>query len=268
MNGNTFYARTAFWLAFALTLSPGHAQTQEAAATFVTVNGEAQSTRVAEVLLREQLARGAANSPELQAAVKDSLIRQTLMAQEASKEGLDRQPVVQAQIALTRQSILAQAWQQKFLQEVRLQEEDIKAEYERQIRLLGLREYRIRHILVQEEATAKLLLEKVSSGTSIADMAAEYSRDQATRSQGGLTEWTSQGLLLPTIGTAVEGLQPGQWVPVPVASPAGWHVVQLDQSRPYVAPDIEKVRPQLVQALRQQRLQEKLSSMVSSAKIE
>jgi peptidyl-prolyl cis-trans isomerase C len=76
---------------------------------FVTINGEPQSVARAEVLLREQLARGAGNSPQLQAAVRDLLINQTVMSQAAIKEGLDKLPLVQAQIELARQSVLAQA---------------------------------------------------------------------------------------------------------------------------------------------------------------
>ncbi len=255
--------------AFALSLSAAHAQPQHQPATapFVTVNGQAQSMLVAEIMLREQLARGMSNTPDLQAGVREALIQQSLMAQEAVNAGLDKQAVVQAQLTLARQNLLAQTWQQQFVQSVQLQDADLKAEYERQIRLLGPKEYRMRHLLVQEEATAKLLLEKVRAGTRMADLAAEYSRDESTKAQGGLTDWTPQGQLLPAIAKAVELLKPGQWVPAPVASPLGWHLLQLEQMRNYTAPDIDKVRPQLVQALLQQRLQERLSQLRQQAKI-
>ena len=256
------------FLVFACAAVSFQAWSQSAPSSFVSVNGETQSVLMAEAVLREQLARGATNSPELQAVVRESLIQQAVLAQEAVKIGLDRQPTVQAQMALARQTVLAQSWQQQTLQGIQLQESDLKAEYERQIRLLGPREYRVRHLLVQEEATAKLLLEKIRAGSRIADLAAEYSRDEATRSRGGLTEWTPQGQLMPVISKAVENLQPGQWVATPVASPLGWHVLQLDQTRAYVPPELDKARPQLVQALLQQRLNERIETLRRSAKIE
>lgn len=248
--------------------SQSQAQGQPSAATLVSVNGEPQSVLLAQALLREQLARGAVNSPELQAGVRDSVVQRAVMVQEALKNGLDRQPGVQAQLALARQNVLIQAWQQQTLQSIQLQEADLKAEYQRQIQLLGPREFRVRHLLVQEEATAKLLLEKVRAGTRIADLAAEYSRDESTRQQGGLTEWTPQGQLLPGISQAVQNLKPGQWAPAPVMTPAGWHVVQLEQSRSYVPPDLEKAKPQLVQALLQQRLKAQIDALLRSAKVE
>ena len=78
---------------------------------YVTVNGQAQSNALAEILLREQFARGAADSTELRQAVRDGLINQALMAQESRKAKLDLNPLLQAQIELAKQNILAQAWQ-------------------------------------------------------------------------------------------------------------------------------------------------------------
>lgn len=244
------------------------AQAQSLSAPLVTVNGEVQTTWMAELLLRDQVARGVANTPELQGGVRETLIQRSLMAQEAVKAGLDNQANVKAQLALARQNVLAQAWQQQFVQGLQFQDSDLQAEYQRQIRLLGPQEYRVRHLLVQEEATAKLLLEKVRAGDKVAALAAEYSRDETTKSKGGLTEWTPQGQLLPSILKAIESLQPGQWAPSPVVSPVGWHVVQLEQARAYMPPEMDKVKPQLVQALVEQRLQERLRQLRGNAKVE
>ena len=121
---------------------------------FVTVNGEPQPLARAEVLLREQIARGASNSPQLQAAVREALINQAVMAQAAVKEGLDKLPLVQAQIELARQSVLAQAWQQQTGLGREISEAELQQEYDRQVKLLGNRQYRLRHLLVNEEDTA------------------------------------------------------------------------------------------------------------------
>ena len=260
--------RCAVGSGLALCMLLAQAQSPSLSSPLVTVNGDVQTTWMAELLLRDQVARGVANTPELQAGVRETLIQRSLMAQEALKAGLDNQANVKAQLALARQNVLAQAWQQQFVQSLQLQDADLQAEYQRQIRLLGPQEYRVRHLLVQEEATAKLLMEKVRAGAKIAELAAEYSRDDATKAKGGLTDWTPQGQLLPTILKAIESLKPGQWAPAPVASPVGWHVVQLDQVRAYVPPDMDKVKPQLAQALVEQRLQDKLRQLRSSAKVD
>ncbi len=271
---NPLSAAVASLLAlFVLTQVPAWAQqaapSQDALSrAFVTVNGEPQSLARAEVLLREQLSRGAPNSPQIQAAVREALITQALMAQAAIKEGLDKLPLVQAQMELARQSVLTQAWQQQTVQSKEISDEDLRIEYERQVKLLGPKQYRLRHILVNEEDTAKLLLERLRSGGKLADLAAEYSRDEVTRGSGGLTDWMAQGEMQPALLKAVETLKSGQLAPAAVRGPAGWHVVALEEERAFTPPARDTLRPQLLRAIAQQRVQAAIEQLRQSAKVE
>jgi len=234
---------------------------------FVTVNGQVRNHAQAELLLREQIQRGAANTPELHSAVREVLINQSLMSMAAQQAGLDRLPLVQAQIELARQNTLAQAWQETVVRELQITDAEFLAEYERQVSILGPNEFQIRHLLVAEEATAKLLLDRIQAGSSMASLAAEFSRDEASKGQGGLVGWTPQGQLLPPLLQAVQGLSAGDRVPTPVRTEAGWHVVQLEDRRPFRAPDIQQVRPQLAQALAQQRIQQRLADLRRTAQV-
>jgi peptidyl-prolyl cis-trans isomerase C len=246
------------------------AQTSPAkpAPAFVTINGEAQSQDRARILLVEQLRRGAPNTPQLQNSVREALIAQTLMAQEAVKAGLDKQPLVRAQVDLSRQSVLAQAWQDKIIEDRPITDKDLETEYQRQVTLLGTSEVRLRHLLVAEEATATLLLEKIQTGSKIADLAAQYTRDDATRQTGGLTGWIPVGQLSPALAEASKDLAPGKVSPKVVKGQAGWHVLQLEERRAYTPPTLEDSKPQLADAVRVQRIQEQLTRLRQSAKVE
>jgi peptidyl-prolyl cis-trans isomerase C len=212
---------------------------------YVTVNGNIQSTALAEVLLREQLSRGIKDSQQLRDSVRDILIKQSLMEQEARKAGLDKEVLIQAQIELARQNILGQAWQQKLLSEHKINDDELKAEYDKQVARLGDKEYLIRQLLVSDESTAKLLIEKLQSGAKMSDLAKEYSIDPGTKNNGGLTDWTAQGNLLPQLAEVVKTLPKGKVAAHAIKSDAGWHVVQLDDVRPYKAPSFEDLKPQL-----------------------
>jgi len=267
-------ARRAACAAALVVLFPGLAWSQATQSqdnlsrAFVTVNGEPQSLARAEVLLREQIARGAPNSPQVQAAVREALVTQALIAQAAVKDGLDKLPLVQAQMELARQSVLIQAWQQQTAQSREISDEDLRIEYERQVKLLGPKQYRLRHILVNEEDTAKLLLERLRSGGKLADLAGEYSRDEATRGTGGLTDWLAQGEMQPALLKAVESLKAGQLAPAAVRGPAGWHVVALEEERAFSPPARDTLRPQLLRAIAQQRVQAAIEQLRQSAKVE
>lgn len=235
---------------------------------YVTVNGEALPNAQAELLLREQMARGAADSQELRNGVREALLNQALMVQEARKAGLDKDPLVQAQIALAQKNVLAQVWQQKVLGDAPVEENEIKAEYDRLIARLGDKEYLVRHLLVNEESTAKLLIEKLQAGGKIANLAAEYSRDASTKSKGGLVDWSSLANFPPPFAEAVAKLGKGKFAPQPVRTELGWHVLQLEDARPFKAPTLEAVKPQLAQIVARRTLEVRLKAVKDEAKVQ
>jgi peptidyl-prolyl cis-trans isomerase C len=191
-----------------------------------------------------------------------------MMAQEARKAALDKEPLVQAQIDLARQAILAQAWQQKVLSEVVVKDDEVKAEYQRQLTRLGAQEYLIRHLLVADESTAKLLIEKLQVGSKMADLTAEYSRDASTQARGGLTDWTPGGNLLPPVLDAVAKLSKGNLAAQAVRSAAGWHVLQLEDKRAFTRPTLEALTPQLTQIVARQALEARVQALKAQTKVQ
>lgn len=265
---NALYAQTPDPMKKTETNTASVSNSPTAGQTMAKVNGVTLPLAHAELLLREQVAQGVANTPQLQTAVRETLITQAVLVQEARKQGLEQQPLVAAQMELARDNVLAQAWQQSFLQSLKIEETQLKAEYDRQIQILGNTEYLIRHALVADEATARSLLEKIQGGARLADLVQEYSADAQTKDRNGLSDWTPVGQLAPTIRDALQGLSKTQVVPRPVQTPMGWHVLQLEDQRAFQAPAIDQVRPQLVQAIVQQRLQQKITELRQSAVVE
>lgn len=258
----------AVWL---LTLSQS-CNAQDASAllnkAYVTVNGQVQSNARAEILLREQFARGANDSAELRQAVRDGLINQALMAQESLKAKLDFNPLLLAQIELAKQNILAQAWQQQILSEASPKEEELKAEYDRQMARMGDKDYLLRHLLVTQEATAKLLLEKIQSGAKMGDLAKEYSQDPQSRERGGMTDWVNATDLSPALAESVKTLAKGKLFPKPVKSDAGWHVLQVEDVRTFKAASLADVKPQLAMILARLALDARLKALRQESKIQ
>jgi peptidyl-prolyl cis-trans isomerase C len=234
----------------------------------ITVNGEAQPARYAELLLNDQLARGATDSPTLRAQVRETVINQALMAQAASKAKLESQPDVRAQLALARQSALAQAWQQQALRGVRITDADLAAEYQRQVQALGSEEVRLRHVLVPDEQQAGQVLAQLAGGAAFEALAAEVSRDNSTRERGGLSDWVAVGSLAPGVAQAVQALSLGQLAATPIETPSGWQVLKLEARRSLSPPPLEAVGAQLRRTLEQRALQARLQTLRGSARVE
>jgi peptidyl-prolyl cis-trans isomerase C len=235
---------------------------------YVTVNGKTQTNARAEILLREQLARGVADSQALRASVRDTLINLALMEQQAQDSFLDKEVLVEAQIELARQNILAQAWQQKVLSETTVSNAVIQSEYALQISRMGTQEFLLRHLLVSEESTAKLLIEKLQSGSKMADLAKEYSRDVSTQNRGGLTDWANPSNLMPAVAQAVAKLSKGKFSLQPVHSELGWHILQLEDTRSLKAPSLEDIKIQLSQIVGRRLIDARLKPLRDRAKVQ
>ena len=234
----------------------------------LTVNGQTLSAERGELLLREQLARGVPDSPQLRNVIRETLINQVVMAQDARKQSLDKQPQVKVRLELAEQNTLAQDWQQKTIEDAQISDADIQTEYQAQIKALGTQEFRLRHVLVADEKQAQQVLEKIKGGAKFDQVAQESSRDPGTREKGGLSDWVAEGRLAPAIRQAVESLKAGQLATKPVQTPAGWQVLRLEEKRTLTPPALDAVKPQLRLALAQRQAQAKLATLRSSAKVE
>lgn len=246
----------------------GDAQSVAPVALMVKINGQATPAERGELLLREQLARGASDTPQLRNAIRETLINQAILSQEAVKQSLDKQPLVIARLELTQQNVLAQAWQQKAMQDVVISDSELQAEYQAQVKALGTQEYLLRHVLVADEKQAQQVQSKLKGGAKFEVVALELSRDPGTRDKGGLSEWVAEGRLAPAILQAVQGLKTGQLAPQAVQTPAGWQVLKLEDKRALKAPTLDAVTSQLRLAIAQRQVQAKLAALRASAKVE
>ncbi len=264
----TILALTALLIGPAGAAEPVPAAQPVGAPFAVTVNGVKLPAQRAEFLLQQELARGVANTPRLQLDLRETLINQALMAEDAIKAGLDKQAQVLTQLDLARQNVLVQAWQQQVLQSIRISDADLQQEYQQQVRKLGNEQVRLRHVLLSDEKLALQIQEKLKGGADFEALAKAYSGDALTRERGGLSDWLPEGRLDPAIAGAIRDLKAGQLVVGLVKTEPGWQIIKLEERRPFVAPAMDKVVPQLRQSIAQRILQVRLKAMRDSAKIE
>src|SRR5687768_11422808 len=92
-------------LACALASAPLHAAEQSGNGA-TRVNGATIPAYRLDMAVRSQIAQGQKDTPELRKGIRDMLINQEVVAQEAVKRGLDKQPPIAARLELDRQGIL------------------------------------------------------------------------------------------------------------------------------------------------------------------
>ena len=108
------------------------------------------------------------------------------------------------------------------LSEVEVTEEEMKQYYE---------DYKpnitARHILVEDEATAKEVKQKLDEGADFAELAKEYSTDTASAENGGdLGSSAQDANMVPEFLEAAFALEVGQ-ISDPVQSEYGYHIIEV-----------------------------------------
>lgn len=240
----------------------------EQARPFASVNGVAIPQVEARIILEERRASGATDSPALQNAVRNQLIGRELFAQQARKLGLDRDPAVQARIRMGNEEILARAYQQDYIARNPPTEEQLRKEYDSTKQRSGDKEFHLRQIVLATEDEAKGVIARLRSGESLQSLATQ-SRDESSRNRGGDLGWISPGNLLPQFAEAVQKLNKGQYTAQPVKSAAGWHVLLLEEQRPFTMPPYDaRMQAQIRQGLSRQALAAHLAELTKAAKIE
>lgn len=120
-----------------------------------------------------------------------------------------------------------------------------------------------RHILVNSQAQAEEILNRLLAGEDFAALAAQYSVDVTTRANGGDLGWFPRGgLLVPEVEEVAFSLQPGQTSGV-VASAWGFHIVQTLEHDPS-----REVAPETLQRLVEKAIEEWRLSLRNGASIQ
>lgn len=234
-----------------------------------TVNGIAIAKSRVDMIVQQGLAAGQPDSPEARKGIIEKLAMQTLAADEAIKKGLDKSPEIMAQIDLIRQSVLANAYVQDLMKNSTASDDMLKAEYEKIKATITGTEYKARHILVEKEADAKEIIAKLKKDPGLFEkLAMEKSKDTGSKVRGGELGWFDLSRMVPEFGSAVSKLEKGAITQKPVKTQFGYHVIQLEDTRPIEAPPFEEVKPQLAQHLQQQNVQKQMEDLKAKAKIE
>ena len=236
-------------------------------AAIATVNGSPISQARFDFMLKQSQQQGQPDSPEARKNLREKLIIEEVVAQEALKKGMDKSADVLTQIDLARQSILIRAYLQDYVKNYPVSDDALKAEYDKIKSQMGDKEYHARHILVEKEAEAKDIIAKLKKGEKFEKLA-EKSKDPGSKAKGGDLGWAAPANFVPEFSAAMTKLQKGHYTTEPVKSQFGYHIIKLEDSRTMQAPPFDEVKQNLRQRAQQQQIDKMISDLRAKAKIE
>ena len=207
-----------------------------------------------DVLLKERLAQGGQDSPEVRNAVKEELNTRELLAREAKKQGLEKNADVKTQMDLASQTVLVRAYVSDWIKKNPVPEADLKKEYEAIKGQIGDKEYKVRHILVEKEDDAKAIITELQKGAKFDELAKARSKDPGSKDKGGDLDWNAPANFVKPFGDAMKATPKGKFTAQPVQTQFGWHVIEVEDVRDAKVPGYDEVKPQLQQRLQAQWL--------------
>ncbi len=234
----------------------------------VSVNGVLIPAARFEFMANMAKQQGQPDSAELHNMVKENLVNQEILVQEATKKGLDKNPETAMQLEMMRQQILGRAAIGEYVKANPVKDELLKAEYEKMTALMGDKEYHAKHILVEKEDEAKAIIAELNKKGDFAKIATAKSKDAGSAKNGGDLEWQAPNRFVKPFSDAMVALKKGAFSQTPVKSDFGYHIIKLEDSRDAKKPEFNQVKEQLKPRLQQQQIETMIAEMRAKAKIE
>ena len=242
-------------------------------ANVAVVNGVPIPQARMDFVVKSQIQQGQKDSPELRQQIKEVLVTRELIAQDATRKGLDKNADLQTQLEMAKQEFLIRAYFDDLLKSAQPSDAQLHAEYDKiKATQEGAKrtEYRARHILVKTEAEAKAIIASLNKtgGKNFAALAKQKSTDKGSKEQGGLLDWTDGSAYVPEFTAAMSKLDKGQYTKQPVKSRFGYHIILLEDTRPVEFPPFDQVKDKVAQEMLKQARDKKIDELRAAAKIE
>jgi len=181
--------------------------------------------------------------------VLDQLVDTRVLAAEAHKTGLDKDPVVERTLHDVQERALVSAFLEKEVGPL-LTDAAVKARFDKDIgNQPPVQEIHARHILVDDEATAKKIIAELKKSGDFAALSKQYSKDAAAVEQGGDLGYFKETDMVPEFSAAAFALKNNEVSATPVHTQFGWHVIQTLDHRSAAAPTFEQSKDQLRQKM-------------------
>jgi len=207
---------------------------------------------------------------EGQKQLLDRLVRRELLLQEAERQKLGERPEVAEQVAALRRELMVRTLlQEEISAKIKVEDKEVEGHFKTHPEEFSGDQVRLRHILVRTEEEARYVLDRLKK-EPFEELAKSLSKDSPTASKGGDLDYLRREQMFPDMGKAAFALRPGEVSGI-VRTPFGFHILKLvdrKKGQPFAFEQVkEQLRRRLLEERQNQRFQEWMKGLESSAKI-
>lgn len=206
-------------------------------------------------------------SSDLYRRVLDEVVDQKLLAAEAIKRKLDKDPTAQRRLAAAKDRILGDMLVETVVEKA-VNDNAIRGLYAEQQKLSKRsEEIRARQILVPTQADGDSIRKLLAAGASFDALAMERSTDAATRFNGGDLGYFTVDVMPEAYAVALKDAPKGALVG-PFPTEGGFAILRVEDKRVEEPITLEAARPQIVRFLTYDQVRDLLEKLRGGAKVE
>lgn len=193
--------------------------------------GETKAPMLAESK-RAAMSGGRIDPVEARTRILDEVIDTRIMAAKGRAAGLDQDPAYQARVAEYRKTHLINLYRSRLLHTMEPTDQQVTDYYNQNKGAIAMREERkIQMVVLKTEEEARALKKKIEAGeVTIFEAARDHSIDPKAKQTLGEMGWVAKGTGFPALDELTFSLKPDE-IGGPVKSPAGWHLVKVEDVR-------------------------------------
>lgn len=196
----------------------------------------------------------------------EELINRELIFQNAVSIGVDKTPAIQSEVNHQRVNIIASSMLNRSSDRFAVSDTDLKKEFELRKDELGGKEFKARHILLENEADAKKVIADLDKGGNFISIAGERSKGPSAV-EGGDLGWFQPAQMVKEFSEAAAKLKKGKYTTAPVKTQFGWHVILLEDTRSVNPPKFDEIKEQIRVGLQNKLIEAYIKKLRDAAKI-
>jgi len=199
--------------------------------------------------------------PEEKKRLLDSLVKSALVAQEAEKLNLDKDPAVQSKLKLARMEVLVREYvTSQPAAKVKVSDEEVNDFMKQAPNMIPRESLMLREVVVKTEGEAKEVAKELKKGMSVVKLANERSIDPASKRYGGKLPPVSKGdgKLPKAVEEAVFKLKVGEFT-APMQTEKGWTVFFLEERKERTQKEVDALN---------KKAKEKIEKLIQNNKLE
>ncbi len=229
-----------------------------------------QLTEKIKALFGGVLPEGKTDIDQLDPNTRNEIIKNTILIDiiynKASKEGIASTDAYKKELAIRARDIESKMFLDQQVKK-NITADLVKKEFNQIVQdAANKEEVKAKHILVENEADAKMIEDELAKGANFEELVAKYSKDSSKDNKGDLG-YFSKGQMVKPFEDAAFALKIGQ-ISAPVKSDFGWHIIKLVDKRKVKAPNFDEERPVIERNLTQKFIQSYFDQLLVDSKYE